>query len=118
MKQNEAIELLNQYSFCKKFLDSQSYANEFFNPLVQNEIDKKKLYEARIHTIKSLIQLLEPSNEYTFLYLHYIKGISVEKCAECMDVSRRTAFRILKRAHECICDLINKKEEATDERAD
>ena len=109
MNEVEIIELLKSYSVCKKFLDSQAYAKKYFDPDGTQQIDKKEVYEARVHTIKSLIQLLEPSDEYTFLYLHYIKGIPTEKCAECMSISRRTAFRMLKNAHLRLCDFINKK---------
>ena len=109
MKETEVIELLKQYPMCKKFLDSQAYAKEYFNPCGTQKIEEKEIYEARMHVIESLIQLLAPSDEYTLLYLHYIKGIGVEKCAECMYVSRRTAFRILKRAYGHICDFISKK---------
>ena len=109
MKESEIIEFLKQYSVCKKFLDSQAYAKEYFNPNSTQEIDEKERYEARIHAIESLIHLLEPSDEYTLLHLHYIKGIAVEKCAECIVVSRRTAYRMLKKAHGRLCDFINKK---------
>ena len=105
----EVIELLGQYSVCKRFLSSQAYAKEYFNPDDTQRIDEKEVYEKRIHAIESLIQLLSPSNEYTLLRLHYTKGICVEKCAECMGVSRRTAYRMLKKAHSCLCDFINKK---------
>lgn len=119
MKETEVIELLKQYSVFKKFLDAQAFAKEYFNLDDTQDIDKKEIYEAKIHAIESLLQLLEPSDEYTLLYLHYINGIPVEKCAECMYMSRRTAFRMLKKAHERICDFINKKERSTDEqRAD
>ena len=109
MKETEIIDLLKSYSVCKKFLDSQAYAKEYFDPDGTQKIIKKEIYESRINAIESLIQLLEPSEEYTLLHLHYIKGITVEKCAESMNVSRRTAYRILKKAHESICDFINKK---------
>lgn len=105
----EVIELLKQYGVCKKHIDSQAYAKEYFNPDGTQEIDEKEQYEARIHTIEALIQLLSPSAEYTLLRLHYIKGISVEKCAECIGVSRRTAYRMLKKAHRRLCDFIIKK---------
>ena len=106
MKETEAIELLKQYMVCKKFLDSQIYAEEYYNT---HNVDKKELYEARMHIVESLVQILEPSNEATILHLHYIKGLSVEKSAECMGLSRRTAYRILKRSYGSLCDLINEK---------
>lgn len=109
MNENEVVELLKQYLVCKKFLDSQAYAKEYFNPWDDQKIDEKEVYEARKKAIESLIQLLSPSDEYTLLRLHYIKGLPVEKCAESMNVSRRTAYRMLKRAHLRLCDFINKK---------
>ena len=118
MKETEIIELLKSYSVCKKFLDSQAYAKEYFDPDSTQKIDKKEVYEARIHAIESLIKLLEPSDEYTLLHLHYIKGVPIGKCAECMSVSCRTAFRKLNKAHKSIYELVSKKERSTDERAD
>lgn len=109
MKETEIIDLLNQYSVCKRFLDSQAYAKEYFDPHDTQQIDKKEVYEARIHAIESLVELLEPSDEYTLLHLHYIKGISIPKCSECMFMSERTAYRLLNKAHEKLRNFINKK---------
>lgn len=118
MKEVEVIDLLKQYSVCKNFLDAQAYAKEYFNHDGTQKIDKKEMYEARINAIESLMQLLEPSDEYTLLHLHYIKGVPVNECAECMNMSPRSAFRMMKKARGRICDFINNKERTTDERAD
>jgi predicted DNA-binding protein (UPF0251 family) len=117
MKEVEIIELLKSYSVCKKFLDAQAYAKEYFNHNC-TKLTEKDTYETRIHVIESLIKLLEPSDEYTLLHLHYIKGVPIGKCAECMSVSSRTAFRKLNNAYKSIYELISKKERSTDERAD
>ena len=109
MKEVEVIDLLKQYSVCKKFLDSQAYAKEHFNPDGAQKIDKEEIYEARIHAIESLMQLLEPSDEYTLLHLHYIKGVPVNECAECMGISLRTGFRLLKNGRNKICKMVNEK---------
>ena len=109
MKKSDLVTLLLSYSVCEKFLQSQEYAKDFFNPYDTQKVSKKEQYEARMNVVESLIQLLEPSDEYTLLHLHYIKGIPVEKCAECMFVSRSTAFRMLKRAHESILNLVNRR---------
>lgn len=108
--------LLKSYSVCEKFLHSQEYAKEFFDPWGTQKVGKKDTYEARMNVIESLIQALEPSDEYTLLHLHYIKGVPIEKCAECMCVSPRTAYRMLKKAHKTICDLISKKGEDNEQR--
>ena len=114
MSENEVKELLKQYSMCKKFIDAQASVNKYFNLDCTQKIDEKELYEARIQSIESLMELLKPSDEYTLLYLHYVKGIAVEKCAEYMYVSRSTVFRILKKAHRRLCKIINKKEQTAD----
>lgn len=103
------VDLLKSYSVCSTFLRSQEYAKEYFDPYDTQKLEKKALYTARMHAIEATISLLEPSAEYTLLHLHYIKGIPVEKCAECMLISRRTAFRMLKRAHKYLYELVNKK---------
>lgn len=109
MKEIDIINLLKSYKVCKKFTASQEYAKRYFDPAGTQEIIKSEQCEARIHTIESLIQLLAPSEEYTILHLHYIKGIPVEKCAECMFISTRTAWRILGKAHKSIYEMVSKK---------
>lgn len=109
MIEAEVVDLLKQYSVCKRFLDSQEYAKEYFNPDDTQKIDEKEQYETRIHVIESLIQLLAPSDEYTLLRLHYIKGIAVKKCAESMNISVRTAYRILNKSYKHLSDLVSKK---------
>lgn len=104
-------DFLKSYSICSTFLRSQDYSKEYFDPYDTQKREKVILYTARLEAIESLISLLEPSAEYTLLHLHYIKGVPVEKCAESMCISRRTAFRMLKRAREYLYELINKKGE-------
>lgn len=108
MEKIDIVTLLHSYSTCKKFLRAQEYAKEFFDPNGTHQVVEKELYETRMHALESVIQVLEPSDEYTILHLHYIKGVPVEKCAECMSVSRSTAYRMLKRAHTTIINLVNK----------
>ncbi len=111
MTENEVKELLKQYSMYKKFIDAQASVNKYFNLDCTQKIDEKELYEARIQSIESLMELLKPSNEYTLLYLHYVKGIAVEICAEYMYMSRSSVFRLLKKAHRQLCETINKREQ-------
>ena len=109
MIKTEVIGLLKQYSVCKRFLDSQAYAKEYFDPHDRQKNDEKELYETRIHAIESLVRLLAPSDEYTLLWLHYIKDLHIEKCAESMCISVRTAWRRLNKAHRLLSDLVGKK---------
>ena len=110
MKEIDIKEFLKSYLVCERFLHSQKYAKEFFDPYDKQMVVEKQQYEARMDGCESLIQLLEPSDEYTLLHLHYIKGVPVEKCAESMCVSTRTAYRLLSKGHKQIYDLVSKKE--------
>ncbi len=109
MKEIDIINLLKSYKTCKKFVQAQEYAKTYFDPTGTQEISKSEQCEARMNTIECLIQLLAPSEEYTLLYLHYIKGIPTEKCAESMFISTRTAYRLLSKAHKSIYELVSKK---------
>ena len=116
MNETDFIELLKQYPVCKRFLDSQAYAKEYFNPYDTQKIDEKEQYEERLRAIESLIKLLAPSDEYTLLRLHYIKGLPIEKCSESMYISRRTGYRLLRKAHKSLYYLLVRKEKTSDER--
>lgn len=109
MKETTLKRLLESYSIYKNFVRSQQYAVTYFNTDGTRKVDKKEEYEEKMNAIESLIQLIEPSNEYTLLHLHYIHGIPIEKCAESMLLSRTTAYRMLNKAYRSICELVNEK---------
>lgn len=109
-KESVIIDFLKSYTVYKKFIQSQEYAIEYFDPTGKQKMIRKERYESKMHLIESLIQLLEPSDEYTLLHLHYIDGITVEKCAECMYISSRTAYRMLNKAHKLICEMTTEEE--------
>ena len=58
------------------------------------------LARARMFDVRHAIMGLPNSDEKLFLYFHYIKGESVERCGDMLGVSRATAFRVKKRAVE------------------
>ncbi|MBQ8849834.1 MAG: hypothetical protein IJ011_05865 [Clostridia bacterium] len=49
---------------------------------------------------RRFVMSLKRSNERLFLFLHYIHGLSVTKCAELMEISLRGAFRLRRNALE------------------
>ena len=107
MKETDLVNFLESYSIDKRFITAQKYAKEFFD----ETLSIKDKCSARMNAVESLIELLNPSDEYTLLHLHYIDDLSVEKCAECMYISRSTAFRLLKKAHKSLCEKLTKKGE-------
>jgi DNA-directed RNA polymerase specialized sigma subunit len=58
------------------------------------------LARARMFDVRHAIMGLPNCDEKLFLYFHYIKGESVERCGDMLGVSRATAFRLKKRAVE------------------
>ncbi len=112
----EVVKLLSSYEVYKKQFFAEKYAKTFFDP-----DDKFKALEAEdpreiMELIESLIKSFAPSNMATLLNLHYINGIPIEKCAECMVMSRSSAFRLLKRAHVAVNNRYQRMKGATDER--
>lgn len=112
MKKNETKEIenvrkyLESYGAAKRLLRMMRYEKEYFSeesdesdvmllPCGDEILLKSKLYE-----IRRFILNIEDGKEKALLFYHYIKGFSVEKCSEMMNVGRTSAFRIKKRALE------------------
>ena len=56
------------------------------------------LITMRMREIEREVRALPISRERLLLELHYFEGHSIEHCAELMQVSRATAFRLRRRA--------------------
>lgn len=56
------------------------------------------LISMRIREIEREVRALPVGRERLLLELHYFEGHSIERCAELMQVSRATAFRLRRRA--------------------
>ena len=56
------------------------------------------LARARMFEVRHFILGLDNSDEKLFLYYKYVKGESVENCAELLGISRRTAYRLFSKA--------------------
>ncbi len=97
---------LEGYLASKKVLSMLNYEKDFFrdehrkkgeDPLALPFGDET-LLRAKMFSVRRFIMGLEDGNEKALLFFHYIRGFSVEKCAEMMNVGRASAFRIKKRA--------------------
>ena len=60
--------------------------------------DDLPLAKARMFAVRHDLMKMDNSDEKLLLYYHYIRGESVERCAELLGVSRSSAFRMKKRA--------------------
>lgn len=114
-----AEEYLSSYRHGARMLDCMRYGRQFMgsevlpeDPLLYwsenyDEIDRsadgadESIIRARMFGVRQFISELKcDSNTRMLLYWHYIRGVSVTRCAEMMDISRAGAFRIRKRALE------------------
>ena len=114
-----AEEYLSSYRHGARMLDCMRYGKQFMgsevlpeDPLLywsENYSDlpdrvpdaDESLIRARMFGVRQFISGLRcDSNTRMLLYWHYIRGVSVTRCAEMMDISRAGAFRLRKRALE------------------
>lgn len=86
---------LRGYGLMEQQLKAGRYEREFFG---KARTEEDVFLQAKQYAIRKKIYDLPNCPEKLFLDLHYLRGHSVERCAELMDVSRRTAFRLKKRA--------------------
>ena len=115
----EAEEYLSSYRHGARMLDCMRYGKQFMGSEVlpedsllywsENYSDRpdsvpdadEALIRARMFGVRQFISGLRcDSNTRMLLYWHYIRGVSVTRCAEMMDISRAGAFRLRKRALE------------------
>ena len=123
----EAEEYLSSYRHGVRMLDCMRYGRQFMgsevlpeDPLLYwSETYEEKtsnldgadetIIRARMYGVRQFISELKcDSNTRLLLYWHYIRGVSVTRCAEMMDMSRAGAFRVRKRALECAAKALRK----------
>lgn len=103
-EQRQSIDdYLRGYSTNYKLLRLAKYEKEFFGGgrLCDDEVTtpaEGPLAKAKMFEVRHFVLSLPNSDEKLLLYYHYVKGESVERCAELIGVSRRTAFRLKSRA--------------------
>lgn len=95
---------LESYGTNKKMLKMMRYEREYFSE--EGDADDsclipggdEVLIKSRMFEVRRFVANFEDSNCKLLLFYHYIKGFSVEKCAEMMNTSRTSGFRLKKRA--------------------
>ncbi|MBQ8331899.1 MAG: hypothetical protein IJX94_05325 [Clostridia bacterium] len=91
---------LSGYRLNQKLLRMDRYERAYLGG-GDNEDDfpgELPLARARMFEVRQFIMGMKNSDEKLMLYYHYVKGESVEKCAELLGISRSSGFRLKKRA--------------------
>ena len=106
---------LKEYRFQGRLVRMDRYEREFFRQRQDNsgEPSDQPIARAKMYEIRHFLMELPNSDEKLLLYYHYIKGESIERCAELLDKSRSSGFRLKKRALALAATYWKRREEAT-----
>ena len=94
IRTEEVREFLERYLVYKKMLNGNRYARLYLGAESDADGNDEAFFRARMHAVRHFINHLPDCREKMLLYYRYLQGYPVEKCAEILEVSRRTAFRI------------------------
>lgn len=93
------LRFLESYELYRQILGGNRRARAYFASAEdQKSLADDALLKTRMMAIRNFIMTLPDCREKMLLYYRYLFGHSVERCAELMGVSRRTAFRIAREA--------------------
>ena len=89
------------YGLDRKLLKMDRYEREYYGN--QNSLDLESpgevpLARARMYEVRHFIMSLRNCDEKLFLYYRYVKGETVERCAELLGIARSSGFRLKKKA--------------------
>ncbi len=91
---------LKGYGLNRRLLRLDRYEREYFG--YRENADEvtgdDAMARAKMYEIRHFIMEMANSDEKLFLYYHYVRGESVEKCAELLGISRASGFRLKKKA--------------------
>ena len=94
---SETENYLKTYGFYKKLLRLDRYEQEYFGR-DSDRSGELSLAHAKMFEVRHFIMMMQNCDEKLLLYHHYVKGESVERCAELLGISRSSGFRLKKRA--------------------
>ena len=105
-QEKEIIEdYLSGYSSNRLILGAERYLELYrenkdglLSAIDRDMLNEAPLAKARMFSVRHFILSLPNGNEKLLLYYHYVRGESVERCAELLGISRRSAFRLKNRA--------------------
>ena len=98
-----AKNFLRGYRLCAELLYLRQYEKKHAPPDTDEAAiwllsGSETYWRAQMYEAEHLVSALPNGREKLMLYYHYIRGESVERAADLLGVSRRTGYRIHKRA--------------------
>ena len=93
------------------------YEREYYgreNPRDLESPGEVPLARARMYEVRHFIMSMHNCDEKLFLYYRYIKGETVERCAEMLGISRASGFRMRKRALLMACKILSSENQAAE----
>ena len=99
-------EYLRGYLLNLRLVELDGYEKDMFLEKADRETEMRELEadfdlalsQARLFEIRHFVLSMPNTEEKLFLYYRYIRGQTVENCAELLGVSRSTAYRLKDRA--------------------
>ena len=118
-REERARNFLSDYLLCASLLESYELTERISARISADHpslsggstpIGNADYWRARCNSVSSLIASLAPSREKLLLTLRYLRGLPVERAAERMAVSRRTAYRIHAHALTIVGRVLERKQ--------
>ena len=99
------------YSLNRKLLRMDRYEREYYgkSALDFESPGEVPLARARMYEVRHFIMSIHNCDEKLFLYYRYVKGETVERCAEMLGISRAGGFRMRKRALLFAYEMLEEK---------
>lgn len=103
MRMEAARNFLSGYQLCLEMLNLRQYERKRAPAFEWHESEdilcgNEAYWRARMHEIAALINGMRNGREKVVLYYHYIRGQSIEHAADMLGISRRTGYRVHRKA--------------------
>lgn len=94
---------LSDYRTSARMIEMNRYEREYLRSSLKREVPdlskETEIYlKAKMYDIRAFVLSIPDCDEKLLLYYHYIHGQNMIRCAELLDVSRATVYRLKKRA--------------------
>ena len=110
-REDRARSFLSDFLLCASLLEVSATADRIsslYPSLPSGAPDNSSFWRSRCRSVAAVISSLPPSREKLLLSLRYLHGIPVERAADQLSVSRRTAYRIHRRALSLVGRLLER----------